>query len=140
MDSAPSPLKNANTTLQLCFKPLKQIYNARSDPQNVDSSISAGFKFYKSVILNDKAIFFGKPGGILKGSQVLRAFDLKKLQWSEIKVIGSSSLADNREDYSVCVTESNEVVLYGHYPSNMACVETLSMTESGGKLFSYFQY
>ncbi len=135
MDSAPNTIKTTKTGPQLHFKPLNQIYNARSDPQNAGSNISAGFQFYKSALLNDKVIFFGKAGGLLKGPNMIRVFDLKKLQWSYLKAEGYC-LINEYENYSVCVTEQNEIILCGPSQAShasSAIVQRLLMTESGGK-------
>ena len=81
--------------------------------QNSDPDIPKGITFYKSVLLNNKVILFGKPEGLMKNSQSLWTFDLETLKWSITKVKGSSVLVENQENYSLCVTQNNHLVLFG---------------------------
>jgi len=113
MISSPQTRQQVNKPLDSYFKNKKCLFRSNPDSQGVNPDIPTGNTFYKPALLGKKVIFLERPSQSKKNSKTLWAFDLEKMQWSSIKVKGSPILSDNKEDYSVCTTQDDQIILCG---------------------------
>jgi len=114
MESALNTSQDPPKSSSPYFKSLWPLPPSDPNPQNGDPSIPTDITFYKSALLDNKVILFGKASRFMRGSQSLWTFDLETLKWGMMDVAGSSFLADNKEDYSLCITQDQQIVLFGY--------------------------
>ena len=125
MDSLPSPTKTSTIPISPYFKSLIPLKPSEPTPSTSDPGIPTGISFYKSVLLDNYVILLGRYANANKRSpSFLWSFDLETLKWMTIPVNGSSFLVENKEDYSVCMTQDHQIILFGSTAPINVCKES----------------
>ncbi len=108
-----SPTKTCKIPFSPYFKSLTPLKPSQTDSSVNDPNIPTGLSFYKSVLIDKHVILLGKYANAKKNPSVLWSFDIESQIWGTFSVSGSSFLVENKEDYSVCITQDHQIVLFG---------------------------